>query len=477
MTGVRRRLPKRRVLIWYYCGIAIAILLVGTFAVHLWVGDQRASQGTALVMASGSSAGRLSIGGAAIHSASGWHDLTGAWSGKVAKAPDTTTLGRAALAAGDYDALRVGGQVVEGSITVRAGQVVPILIATVQGRPVRNGVYAGSDEFNIGLDELSGQMVRMPDYQLVDQDGHPFTNATQDGHITVLAAFHTSCRETCPIYTGLYFELRRELSPSVRLVEATTDPEQDTPAALKQYATGIGATWTFVTGTREQMSEFWQPLGVQLSGEQLHTSTLAIVDGHGYIRSVYRGVPDVGGSLPAQLRRALDPTGAQELQSHGDGWDASQVLDSLSAVGRVAPPPSGGGEQAPRFSSTDLSGHPVSLSRFAGHPLVVNFWASWCSACRQEMPRIQRAAKADPSLRVVLVDVRDNGGAARGFLSQLGVRLPVVTDPDGRIGADYMVGGLPTTVFVRPDGTIASRYPGAMDERTLQQHLSGLGLN
>lgn len=477
VAQVRLRLPRRRVLVWYYCGIAIAVLLVGTFAVHTWAGDQRARQGTALVLASARDRDHLAIGATAIHSASGWHDLTGAFSGAVAKAPSTTTVGRASLPTGDYDALRVGGQVVEAHLAVRADQVVPILVATAAGKPVRNGVYAGSDQCNIGLNELSGQMVKMSPYQLLDQDGRPFTSDTSSGHITVLAAFHTTCQDTCPIYTGLFFDLRRQLPPSVHLVEATTDPTTDTPAVLRQYAGSIGAGWTFATGTQAQMQEFWQPLGVQLSGEQLHTSTLALIDGHGYIRSVYRGVPDVGGALPAALRRALSPTGAQELQGHGDGWGAGQVLDSLSAVGRVAPQPGGGGEPAPAFSATDLAGRGVSLSQFKGHPVVVNFWASWCSACRQEMPLIQRAARADPELRVVLVDVRDDNGAARSFLSQLGVKLPVATDPDGSIGADYMVSGLPTSVFVRADGTIAARYPGAMDEKTLTQHLSGLGLN
>jgi cytochrome oxidase Cu insertion factor (SCO1/SenC/PrrC family) len=474
---VRLKLPQRRLLIWYYCGIAVAVILVGTFAVHLWIGDARAQQGTALLMASAKSADSLSVDGAAIHSSSGWHDLTGSFTGKVAKAPDTTTLARARVDPGDYDALRVGGQVVPTSITVRGNQVVPILVAVADGRPEQGGVYAGSDQFNIGLNELSGQMVRMPDYQLVDQNGRPFTSAGNSGQTLVLAAFHTDCQETCPIYTGMFLDLARKLPPSVKLVEATTEPDVDTPSVLAGYASSVGANWTFATGSRTQMEEFWRPLGVQLSGEQLHTSTLAVIDGHGYIRSVYRGVPDVGGKLPEVLRKAQDPTGARELQTHGDGWGTTQVLDSLSAVAKVAPQPSGAGQAAPPFSSTDLSGRPISLSQFKGHPVVVNFWASWCSACRDEMPRIQQAAKANPELRVVLIDVRDNHDAARRFLSELGVKLPVATDPGGSIGASYMVTGLPTTVFVRSDGTIASRYPGAMDEKTLGQHLSGLGLN
>ena len=137
---MRLRLPKRRILVWYYCGLAVAVLLVGTFAVNTWVSDHRAQQGTVLLLASARTSDHLGIGGVAVHSASGWHDLTGSFSGAVAKAPGTTTLGRATLDPGQYDAVRVGGQVVEAAVTVRANQVVPVLIATSGGSPVRNGV-------------------------------------------------------------------------------------------------------------------------------------------------------------------------------------------------------------------------------------------------------------------------------------------------------------------------------------------------
>ena len=68
----------------------------------------------------------------------------------------------------------------------------------------------------------------MPPFQLVDQAGRPFDAASVRGKVTVLAAFHTTCQTTCPLYTGLFFQLRKRLPASVQLVEATTDPEQDT---------------------------------------------------------------------------------------------------------------------------------------------------------------------------------------------------------------------------------------------------------
>ncbi len=69
----------------------------------------------------------------------------------------------------------------------------------------------------------------------------------------------------------------------------------------------------------------------------------------------------------------------------------------------------------------------------------------------------------------MLVDERDDAGAARQFLSGLHVRLPVASDPDGSIGARYRVAGFPATIFVRADGSIASSRLGQLDESTLEE--------
>jgi cytochrome c biogenesis protein CcmG, thiol:disulfide interchange protein DsbE len=472
---MRRSLRRRRFLVWYYCGLASIALLVGTFAAHAWLSGRPPSTGTLLLMASSRSGDHLTLQAAAIHSGSGWVELGGSFDGAVSRAPDTTRLRESSVPAGDYDALRVAGQVIETHITIPRGQVEPVLVTVAGGRPAPDGVYTGSEQLSVGLQELAGRLQPIPAFQLTDQNGNPLDGTSMKGKVTVVAAFHTTCQTTCPLYTGLFFQLSRHLPPSVRLVEVTTDPEIDTPQALKAYASQIGASWTFATGDRQQLETFWNPLGVQLSGAQLHTSTLAVIDDHGYIRSVYQGIPDVGGTLPAALRNSLNAGGRQELATHGDGWGISQVLDTLAAVDRPGQQPSAGGDAAPAFSTTDLSGRKVDLAQFKGRPLLINFWASWCTACRQEMPMIQKAARAHPGLAVVLVDERDSTGSARQFLSQLGIDMPVATDPDGTIGGSYRVSGLPTSVFVRPDGAVSSRYPGAMDQRTLEQHLAQLG--
>ena len=167
----------------------------------------------------------------------------------------------------------------------------------------------------LGLNELAGHFRVMPSFSLQDQFSRPFTNATIAGHDVVLAAFHTSCHETCPLYTGLFLQLRRQLPPSVLLVEVTTDPQEDTPDVLRAYAGRLGAGWSFVTGSPETLAAFWKPFDVELSTGDVHRSVLAIIDSHGYVRTYYLGTPDVGGKLPGSLRSVCPvPTRAGQME-------------------------------------------------------------------------------------------------------------------------------------------------------------------
>src|SRR6202040_2606812 len=106
--------------------------------------------------------------------------------------------------------------------------------------PIAGGAYDG-----VRLGELWGRFVPMPAFNLHDQLGHAFDSRTTAGKDLVIAAFHTTCHQTCPLYTALFFQLQKELPPGVMLAEVTTDPGTDTPAVLDGYSKTIGASWTF----------------------------------------------------------------------------------------------------------------------------------------------------------------------------------------------------------------------------------------
>ncbi len=431
--------------------------------------------GTVLVLGSGRLADSIVASPVSLHTRSGWSGI-GSVSGPVPAAPEQRELLSVPVAVGDYDGVRIGADEQPVAITVAAGQVEPILLGIDSGHLIPGAAYAGNDQVNLGLGELAGKFVAMPLFDLTDQEGNPFNNVTIAGKDVVIAAFHTTCHQTCPLYTALFAQLEKQkLPPKVLLVEVTTDPATDSTSVLADYARRIGAAWKFATGPPNALTAFWKPFDVALASGDSHVSTLALLDRHGYIRLVYRGVPAVGHDIAPALVSSLGAEGLRELASGGDGWGTPQVLQSLIAISGPEQPPSTGGGAAPAFSLTGTDGRRVSLSVLLGQPLVINFWAVYCAPCRVEMPMLQSTVGAQASAKLVLVNEGDSAQAARTFLISLGVNQPGLLDSDLSVGRAYGAIALPTTVFVRADGSIDARQIGQLDQRVLLAELSNLG--
>jgi thiol-disulfide isomerase/thioredoxin len=118
------------------------------------------------------------------------------------------------------------------------------------------------------------------------------------------------------------------------------------------------------------------------------------------------------------------------------------------AAGRI-------GAVAPDFEWTGADGQAVRLSSYRGKVVVVNFWATWCPPCREELPALQRVAASEPDVVVLEVDLMEPGDKARSFLDSLGLdRLQPVLDTDGATTRRFGVLSLPSTFFVDKDGVI-----------------------
>jgi thiol-disulfide isomerase/thioredoxin len=120
------------------------------------------------------------------------------------------------------------------------------------------------------------------------------------------------------------------------------------------------------------------------------------------------------------------------------------------------------GSMAVPFELTTLDGKVVKSSELAGKVVLVNFWATWCGPCKEEMPSLARLQKQlDPAqftLLTVTTDLQRQG--ITHFLSQLGVSLPVLFDEDQEVSRSFMVRGLPTTIVIARDGTLVGRAVG-----------------
>ena len=124
------------------------------------------------------------------------------------------------------------------------------------------------------------------------------------------------------------------------------------------------------------------------------------------------------------------------------------------------------GQPAKDFTVQLFDGEPLTLSQLEGTPVVLNFWASWCTPCRDEAQGLERVWKTYRTQGVTFVGVnlQDSEEAARSHLSEFGVTYPNGPDPSGTITVDYGVIGLPVTFFVGRDGIVERRWVGAMPE-------------
>lgn len=116
------------------------------------------------------------------------------------------------------------------------------------------------------------------------------------------------------------------------------------------------------------------------------------------------------------------------------------------------------GEPAPTFSLPGVGGQQIALADYAGSPILLNFFATWCQPCRAEMPHLQ-AAHTDhevDGLVVLAVDVQEAAELVGPFMDELGLTFPAVIDADGEVSLGlYRVGTLPTSVLIDRDGSVA----------------------
>ena len=132
------------------------------------------------------------------------------------------------------------------------------------------------------------------------------------------------------------------------------------------------------------------------------------------------------------------------------GLLAASAVILASAAGAAVDPP------APAFSLLARGGSTIDLSQYKGQVVMINFWASWCVPCRQEMPLLDSIYKKYKPLGFTLlsVNVEPEQKDAENFLKQTPVSFPVVFDAKSKVSGLYNVQGMPTTVFIDRKGNV-----------------------
>lgn len=131
---------------------------------------------------------------------------------------------------------------------------------------------------------------------------------------------------------------------------------------------------------------------------------------------------------------------------------------------------------APNFTLPDLIEESLTytLAQYEGRPIILNFWASWCLPCRTEMPALQRAHEKYSTEGLVILAINqtysDDLEAARSFAVEMGLTFPLLRDAAGDVSEkDFKVRGLPTTIIIYPDGTIATTRIGQMSDVQIEE--------
>ena len=135
------------------------------------------------------------------------------------------------------------------------------------------------------------------------------------------------------------------------------------------------------------------------------------------------------------------------------------------------------GKPAPDFTLSTLDGAEVSLSQFRGQPVLINFWASWCLPCREEMPELVRSYESHNAGGLMILGVNltysDSVPDAKAFVSEFNIDFPVLLDKDGMVAERlYQIPGIPTSIFINRDGTIERIQVGVMNGKQIRQYVA-----
>lgn len=119
-----------------------------------------------------------------------------------------------------------------------------------------------------------------------------------------------------------------------------------------------------------------------------------------------------------------------------------------------------------------LDGGTATVGAFLGRPVVLNFFASWCTPCITEMPALESVHQQRPDIALVGLAVNDTPTRAREIVADTGVTYATGVDPGSAIGNAYEILGMPTTLFIAPDGEVVYQHTGGLTFDQITQHIN-----
>ena len=176
------------------------------------------------------------------------------------------------------------------------------------------------------------------------------------------------------------------------------------------------------------------------------------------------------------ITRPLGTTQPAQVPDLGPAFYQLPSVTQGLAIGEQAPElggTEGGGQPTQLF---DLDGHLVTLAALRGHPVWINFWATWCPPCQRETPVLRDTYKAHQNEGLVLlaIDVQEPPDSVRRYAATYGLTYTIGLDVTGAVFRTYRVFGLPSQYFLDGDGVIRGRYFGPLTRELAEQELKAI---
>lgn len=162
---------------------------------------------------------------------------------------------------------------------------------------------------------------------------------------------------------------------------------------------------------------------------------------------------------------------------------SQDTSDEFSETGFIeSNQPSPKAEFAPGFVLSDLTGASVNLSDFKGRIVILNFWATWCPPCREEMPHMQSFYEKNKEndieiIAVNLTNMDDGQQAIEKFVQDYGLTFPVLLDENGDVGERYEIMTIPTSYILDTEGRIFQKVVGPMNEQMMNEIVNSIRMN
>lgn len=470
--GALARVLRRRLLPHFDRVSGAMLLIAGAYLVHYyWVTALRPGGTDALVSGAGDLSARLDT---AMASTAG---TTAVGLALLALAPIAAWSLRAPLGlralVRRLDAVGLPGG--PGSRALMASGLAVVLAVTAAGLTTSNGGPANGAG---GLDrrQLRGFLepsAPAPAFALRDQSGRLVSLLSLRGHPVVIAFLYSQCQEICPLTAPKLRAAQRQLgslSGQVDWLTISVSPQTDTAASVHAFSEkyGLLGSWRYLDRPIAADLATLKAFGIQPElnpsspdPRLQHSAYVLVLDQQGRRLESFPDEMLQATDLAHDLRLLLGrPQGAHTpiqspLVASGNERSGGQSLPSptVSQTGGVL-----------SMTGADVrTGAGVDLARWAGRPMVVNVYASWCSGCAAEAPALAAFARAHPGVPIVGIDVEDQRQPAMAFIERYRLDFPSIWDEQGRVVRQLDVLGLPTTIFLSPQHHEIKRIVGETD--------------